>query len=296
MFHNPFREEAATSRNERQQLDRLLRITAPHERILLAGVGLALVGFLAWALFGSVVRTVSFDGVLIEPGTRHGVVSSEAGHLLEHLVAPGDRVAAGDPIARQSVPELDREMEILRERKDLLKAEIRQAGAEGDALRSLLDSARAALLQMEARRAARMLIVSQTGGEIANLYGAPGDYMVSGTVVALLREADGQPLRVVLRAAPDMARRIRLGMLASVEVAMPDGTTRRLEGAVDFVAAGPLPSWLAALLPGAAESGYRVDIVLPRASALSVPDGAPCRVRIELGRSTPAGLLVPGLS
>lgn len=296
MFHNPFREEAATSRNERQQLDRLLRITAPHERIILAGFGLVLVGFLAWLLFGSVVRAVSFDGALIEPGTRHGVVSSEAGHLLEHLVVPGDRVAAGDLIARQSVPELDREVEVLRERVDLLAAEIRQAGGEGDALRSLLDSARAALLQMEARRAARMSIVSQTGGEIANLYGALGDYMASGTVVALLREANGQPLRAVLRAAPDMARRIQPGMLASVEVAMPDGTTQRLDGAVAFVAAGPLPSWLAALLPGAAESGYRIDIVLPQAPALSLPDGAPCRIRIELGRSTPAGLLFLGLT
>ena len=296
MFYNLFREEAATSRNERQQLDRLLQITAPHERIMLAGLGLVLAGFLAWALFGSVVRAVTFDGVLIEPGTRHGVVSSEAGHLLEHLVVPGDRVAAGDPIARQSVPELDRELRILRERMDLLEAEIRQAGGEGDALRSLLDSAHAALLQMEARRAARMLIVSRTGGEVAKLYGAPGDYMAPGTAVALLREADGQPLRAVLRAPPDMAQRIRLDMPASVEVAMPDVTTQRLDGAVALVAPGPLPSWLAALLPGAAEAGYRVDIVLPQASALSVPDGAPCRIRIELGRSSPAGLLVPGLS
>ena len=43
MFHNPLREEAATSRNERQQLDRLLQTTAPHERIILAGLGLVLV-------------------------------------------------------------------------------------------------------------------------------------------------------------------------------------------------------------------------------------------------------------
>ena len=39
MFNNPFLEAAASSRNKRQQLDHLLRITAPHERFILAGIG-----------------------------------------------------------------------------------------------------------------------------------------------------------------------------------------------------------------------------------------------------------------
>lgn len=298
MFSSPFREKAAASRNERQQLDHLLRITAPHERVILAGIGLVLAGFLVWVLFGSIVRSVAFDGVLIEPGARHNVVSSESGHLVELLVVPGNRVAAGDLIARQSVPELDLEMEILRERVDLLEAGAREAGGESDVLRSLLASARAALLQMEARRAARALVVSQIGGEITNLHAAPGDYLPAGAAVALLRETttDDRPLEAVLRAAPDLAQRIRPGMRASVEIAMPDGTIRRLEGEVGIVAAGPLPHWLAAMLPGTAEAGYRVDVVLSQVSDLSVPDGAPCRIRIELGRSSPAALLVHGQS
>ncbi len=296
MFSNPFREEAAVSRNERQQLDRLLRITAPHERVILAGIGLVLAGFVAWALFGSIARSVAFDGVLIEPGARHNVVSSESGHLVELLVVPGSRIAAGDPIARQSVPQLDREIGILRERVDFLEAEIREAGGGGDALRSLLASAHAALLQMEARRAARALVVSRIGGEVVNLYAAAGDYLPAGAPVALLREADDRPLQAVLRAAPDMAQRIRPGMGASVEVTMSDGAIRHLQGEVALVAAGPLPHWLAAMLPATAESGHRIDVVLAHEPALSVPDGAPCRVRIELGRSTPAALLVHGQS
>ena len=39
MFNNPFLENAAASKNKRQQLDHLLRITAPHERFILAGIG-----------------------------------------------------------------------------------------------------------------------------------------------------------------------------------------------------------------------------------------------------------------
>ena len=44
MFNNPFREVAAANRNQRQQLDHLLRVTAPHERIILAGIGVVLLG------------------------------------------------------------------------------------------------------------------------------------------------------------------------------------------------------------------------------------------------------------
>ena len=114
MFNNPFNEEDAASRNKRQQLDHLLRVKAPHERLILAGIGVVLLALGVWVLFGSVGRSVSLDGLLIEPGSRHAVVAAEPGHLMEFLVAPGDRVEPGDPIARQSVPELERETAALR--------------------------------------------------------------------------------------------------------------------------------------------------------------------------------------
>ena len=294
MFNSLFRQEAAASKNERQQLDQLLRITSPHERIVLAGIGVVLMGFVVWAFFGSIVRGVTFDGVLIEPGARHELVSSEPGHLVEFLVAPGDRIAAGTPVARQSVPELDREAGILRDRVDLLEAEIREAGS--DALRSLLDTAHAALLQMEARRSARAAIVSQRGGEVTALLAAPGDYLSANAAVALLRELNEEPPRAVLRVSPDMAQRIRPGMPASVEFELPDGATHQVRGEVAHVTAEPLPVWLAALLPAAAEPGHRIDVVLPQPSDLSVPDGTPCRVRVELGRDSPAALLAFGPS
>lgn len=296
MFTNPFRDEAAASRNERQQLDHLLRITAPHERIILASIAVVLVGFVAWAFFGSIERGVTLDGVLIEPGARHEAISSEPGHLVEFLVSPGDRVAAGEPIARQTVPELDREEAALLERVALLETEAREAGADSDALRPLLDQARSALLQMEARRSARAAIVSASGGQIAALGAAPGDYLPAGTAVALLREAADAPPEAVLQVAPDTAQRIRPGMRASVEVETPEGEPRRLEGTVASVVAGPLPRWLAPLLPAAAKSGHRVVIALDDAPAPAVPDGTPCRVRIELGRDRPAALLALGPS
>ena len=291
MFDSLFRKEAIASRNQRQQLDHLLTVTAPHERFLLIGIGLVLLAFLAWALFGSMVRSVTLGGVLIEPGARYEVVPSEPGHLVEFLVAPGDRVEAGDAIARQSVPELEREARVLRDRMALLEAEIDQVGGGGSALRSRLASARVALLQMEARRSAKELVVSRIGGEVMALRSTSGAWLPAGASIAQIRHAEGQPPRAVLRVPPSTARRIQPRMRASVEVALTDGMTHRLDGTVELVSAGPWPDWLAALSPEAVNSPWRVDVVLDRTSSLPVTDGTPCRVRIVLGRHPPVALL-----
>lgn len=153
MFNNLFLDDAAANRNKRQQLDHLLRIAAPHERIILAGIGVALLALVVWVLFGSVERSVTVDGVLLKPGIRHEIVSAEPGHLVEFLVSPEDKVEEGDAIARQTVPELEREMIALRDQIEILEAGIRQVG--GDITHSLLTSAQEALLQMEARRIAK---------------------------------------------------------------------------------------------------------------------------------------------
>lgn len=59
MFNNPFREQAVAASSNRQQLDRLLRVTAPHERIVLAAVGLILVGAGAGVVCDSAAREVA---------------------------------------------------------------------------------------------------------------------------------------------------------------------------------------------------------------------------------------------
>ena len=296
MFDNPFLDQAANSRNKRQQLDHLLRVTAPHERMILAGIGMAMLALVAWALFGSIVRSVTIDGVVIESGSRHEMVSTEPGYLVEYLVVPGDHVEVGDPIARQSVPELDSEIAVLRDRVEMLKTELRQVGEEGSGLRSLLAAAQVALLQTEARRSARELISSPIAGEVTALRSSPGEYVTAGGAVAQLRETEDLPLQAVLLAAPHVAKRIQPGMGASVEIVMPNGATRRLDGEVSSVAPGPLPNWLAALRPATANSAHRVDVALHQASDLSLPDFTPCRVRIVLGRQALTVLLGFGRS
>ena len=289
MFNSLFLDDAAASRNKRQQLDHLLRVAAPHERVILAGIGVALLALLVWLLFGTVVRSVTVDGVLLKPGVRHEVVSTEPGHLVKFLVTRGDWIEEGAPIARQTVPELEREIAALRDQIEILGAGIRQVG--GDSAHSFLASNQEALLQMEAQRAVREVIVSHMSGEIMALDAAPGDYLPAGSVVAQLREPEDKPLQAVLQVAPRMAKRLRAGMQASVEIVMPDGAVHEVVGEVAAVTSGPLSSWLEAYRSENVSYAYRIDITLQPELKLAVPDGTPCHVRIVLGRHSPIALL-----
>lgn len=167
MFNNPFREQAVAASANRQQLDRLLRVTAPHERIVLAAVGLVLAGLVSWVVFGSITRNLRLEGTLVAAGAQ-----------------------------------------------------------------------------------------------------------------------------ATVHVAPRAAQRVRSGMQASVDVQLPGGATRRLEGVVRTVAAAPSPVSLSAEGPLAGESALRVEIDLQPPPDLVLPDGTPCRVRIVVGRYSPASLLL----
>ena len=258
-FGNSFREQAIAASENRQQLDRLLRVTAPHERIVLVATALLLAGLGIWVLFGSIDREITLQGVLVEPGQRYEVVATESGYLVEYLVEPGDRIEVGAAVARQSVPATEGE------------AGVELAGAE----QRIHDS--------EA-------IASQMGGEVMVLRATLGDYLSTGTAVAQLREPVDRPLQAAVRASPRVARRLRPGMPALVEVQLPGGDTHRLDGTVSAVA-GPSPVWLSDWPVADAESAPRIDIDLEPVAGRALRDGTPCRVRIILGRYSLASLL-----
>lgn len=71
MFNSPFdsfHNTVAEAKKEREQLDRLLTISTPRERLLVAVIGLLLLALLAWLFFGNVARTLAVDGVLVVSG------------------------------------------------------------------------------------------------------------------------------------------------------------------------------------------------------------------------------------
>ena len=186
----PFRERALADRGQRERLDHLLKVTAPNERIFVAGIGAIVAAVLCWLMFGTVTRTVATDGVLIEAGEPAAIVAAAGGRLAAYLVVPGDRVEAGDAIARVAIPPLEARATALRQLVDGLQ----QRSRDGDAARDLaltLAAARVALVQVEAERVANGTIVSPLAGEVVALRLEPGAWLAAGDAIASVR-APGQ--------------------------------------------------------------------------------------------------------
>ena len=71
MFNNPFEsfhDMVAEAKEEREQLDRLLTISTPRERLLVAAIAVFLLILSAWLLFGNIARSIAFNGILVEQG------------------------------------------------------------------------------------------------------------------------------------------------------------------------------------------------------------------------------------
>ena len=71
MFNNPFdsfHNTVAEAKEEREHLDRLLTISTPRERLLVAAIAVLLIILAVWLFFGSVTRSLAVGGVLVEPG------------------------------------------------------------------------------------------------------------------------------------------------------------------------------------------------------------------------------------
>ena len=298
MFGDIFRTEALGNKNDRLQLDRLLTVTTRFERVsLVIACSLALlIGI--WMFFGSVPRGISTEGVLIAPGVRHEPGANEPGRLAEFLVTPGDRVVAGQAVARQTVPTLDREISILIGRSALLEpGPAQSAGDGGEVISPASHAARTTLLQLEASRSARELITSPVAGEVMALYSNPGDYLAAGDPVVQIRQSfEGGLPQAIAWVAPAAAQHVRQGQQARVEFIDGNGNRQSVSGEVTGAAAEPPPGWLAELLwylPGAA--GSRVSITLGREPVFSAADGTRCSIRILLPRQAPVSFLFSGL-
>lgn len=100
MFNNPFdsfHNTVAEAKEEREQLDRLLTISTPRERLLVAVIALALVILAAWLLFGNVTRGLAVQGVLAESSEApEGERSVQALVWVRSDIAP--QIEAGAPV------------------------------------------------------------------------------------------------------------------------------------------------------------------------------------------------------
>ena len=97
MFNNPlnsFHDIVSDAKEDREQLDRLLTISTPRERLTVALIALVLGILLGWLFFGNVARSLVVDGVLAGQG------ESMAGQG-ESMAGQGESMAGQGVLAGQ---------------------------------------------------------------------------------------------------------------------------------------------------------------------------------------------------
>lgn len=287
-----FREEAAAHRGKPEPLDGLLRVTAPHEWLILVALGLSALGIVAWALLGTVERDLNAACALALAGERYRIASPTSGRTLEVLAREGDLVEAGEPIARIQARGLDHEVSAARARVDLLEAYL-QAG--DPAFIDVLSAARAELVDLEARRESGGYVVSPHDGEVAAQNLVLGGEVAEGAEVAVVRSLTERRFEAVTLVPEAEARQLDVGMESQViRASAATGDARVLEAEVAHVSVRPATStgWLASFgLDAPAAGGHLVRLALSEPAPATVSDGEPCRLRVVLGRESPLSIL-----
>lgn len=106
-----FRQAALEKFSSPERLDSLMQVTTTKGWIALIGLMVVIAGVLVWGVLGSAPDNVEGLGILLREGGIFDIEISGSGVIEEVLVAPGDTVQAGDAVARQSLPELDQQIE-----------------------------------------------------------------------------------------------------------------------------------------------------------------------------------------
>ncbi len=109
-----FRQSALDKLSSPEQLDQLMQVTTPKSWLALAACAALVLTAVAWSIFGSIPTTVSGRGILIKEGGVFVVTSHGDGRVAKLLVDVGQKVKAGDIVARVKQAEL--ELKILQAR------------------------------------------------------------------------------------------------------------------------------------------------------------------------------------
>ena len=134
-----FREAAIDRLSSPDQLDQLVGVTRPMDWLGAVIIGLALIGLLAWGVFGRVQTRVGGGGIMIgADGRVVEAVAGLGGRLGAVDVRAGERVTQGQPIAHLVQADIDARgraaLALLAQRQreyaDLISADAHEDGAE----------------------------------------------------------------------------------------------------------------------------------------------------------------------
>lgn len=292
-FNRIFRERALQRRARPEPLDDRLQITAPHEWLIVAGLGLMVLALIAFGVFVRVERTVSYEATLLLPGDRHYLVAPVSGTVVDVLVKATDTVAPGQPIAYVQPSETQYlESALVRFLSALEEAGQLPEGSRLELLQELLAAGPSTEFVPTA------VIMSSDGGQVVTLDLVAGQTLVAGDSVGLVRTASAGRPEVVAFVSPDHAARLKAGMEADVSVhSSGSGAAQVFQGRVEHVSPSEAkpPQWLQAEGLAIPQRPHQVRVSLVGDEPdIPVADGAVVSLRVVLGRESLAFMLAPG--
>ena len=120
-----YRKAALDRMASPERLDAPLKLVGRPAWLLFAAFAIGIAGAIAWAAITQAPVKVGASGILINRTGLAEIVAGDEGRIDALLVAPGDRVTVGQPVATIARTELTRELEEARSR--LLQAQARHA-------------------------------------------------------------------------------------------------------------------------------------------------------------------------
>ena len=287
-----FRSEALEHRARREPIDGLARVTVPFDWLVLLVLAAACAAIVGWCALGKIERTLRADALVVVPDDRRSVLAPADGRVSEILVDPGDRVDAGQPVARIAIPELDRRLAAARERERILLEELARVAPEAG-LRGMLIDARAEVTALTAMVVQAATIASPAAGEVLDHRLSPGAAVAAGEEVARIRV--GPPAAPIAVASLPRERERAASLQPGAPAKLRCGGTRGDEE-LDAVVAEASPPRIASpdLLAAAGfdPGGWQVRLALPDGAA--VAEGDRCEVHVVVDARTPFQLLLAG--
>lgn len=130
---NPiFRKKSLATLSSPEQLDQVMRVTRPMGWAGLAACFLLIAMALVWGVTGKINTVTTGNGILLKEGAIYDVVSLGTGQIQKIHVRVGDRVAAGQVVARLFLPELDQQIKAATDRLSSLESERKMSAALGE--------------------------------------------------------------------------------------------------------------------------------------------------------------------
>ncbi len=322
-----FRAEALRKLRDPEELDTLFDLVRPAHWYVLVAVALAGVALVAWGFGGVVSTVVSGSGILLREGGVVDIPSLGSGRIIRVLVAPDERVEAGQVLAVLEQPELLRRIEESQRRLALLRNYRREqetvpsGDRRGQVETDLLVVKEEADLEvLQERLTQESTIQSSTDGRVVELFRRAGQMIREGEALLALEDAaeDSLPLRVQAFVPAGQGKNVRVGLEAFVS---PSVVRREefgmLRGTVSHISRFPTslqgmlallgnPEVARAMAGEGAHLAITIDLQqAPTASGyrwtsregppFPLQSGTFCRVAVTIRNQPPITLVLPGL-